>query len=143
MRLGAVVYADPHRMRDDVHVSETLVGAHFAYTTERPELIAEYVLALHDADGAPEVHRSDAAYAQLAWRFQGSADRFKPYLRVEQMRIDADDPTLADRMSQRLATAGVRIDAGDHFAVKAEGGWRVIADLEPGAEAMFQVSAAW
>lgn len=146
LRLGAVMYADPHRMRSGVLVSEQLVGAHLAYTRERPELVAEYVAVLHHAHPmgtAPEHHQSDAAYAQLGWRFRGAGERLKPYLRVEQMRIDADDPTLADRASQRLGTVGLRADVSTHFAVKAEGALRAMDREEPAAEARLQVSASW
>lgn len=143
LRIGAVMYADPHRMRDDVRVAETLIGGHLAYTTERPEMIAEYVAAIHDADGARRTYWSDAAYAQLGWRFRGAGDRFKPYVRVEQMRIDPADPTLADRSSQQLATLGLRVDVADQLAVKLEGAWRALAETDPAAEALVQVSAAW
>ena len=142
LRLGVVGYADPHRMRGDQMVSETILGAHVVSTRERPELLVEWVEVWHDA-GPAQQYRSHGAYAQAAWRLRAGGERFKPYLRHDRMRIAAGDPTLADRVSQDLTTAGVRIDVATRFSVKAEGGWRVLDGAPGAAEAALQVSTAW
>jgi len=142
LRFGAVAYLDPHRMRGGAMVSETIFGAHVVSTRERPELLVEWVEVLHDAGGAP-IFRSNGAYAQAAWRIRAGADRWKPYLRHDRMRIAAADPTLADRSSQDLTTLGVRVDVAPQFAVKAEGGWRTVTGAAGAAEGTFQASIAW
>ena len=129
-------------MRDDQMVSETIVGAHVVSTRERPELLFEWVEVLHDA-GPAQMHRSTGAYAQAAWRLRAGGERFKPYARHDRMRIAANDPTLADRVSQDLTTAGMRIDVATRFSVKVEGAWRVLDDAPGAAEAAVQVSTAW
>lgn len=142
LRLGVVAYADPHRMRGDEMVAETILGAHVASTRERPELLVEWVEVLHDA-GPSRMYRSNGAYAQAAWRLRAAGERFKPYARHDRMRIAVADPTLADRVSQDLTTVGLRVDVSTRFAVKTEGAWRVMAGGPGAAEAAVQVSTAW
>jgi len=43
-----------------------------AWTTERPEVIAEYVRSRHQQDGGAQA-TSEAGYAQIAYRLPGSA----------------------------------------------------------------------
>jgi|GEM_PF-2183591 len=141
LRVGAVAYLDPHRMRDGQMVSETLVGAHVAYTAERPEIIAEWVEVRHDIASAH--YASPAAYAQVAWRFKELGGRLKPYARAERMRIDASDPTLASAVSQDLFTVGLRVDPIAWFAIKVEGARRVPVGGTASNEGLLQVSASW
>ncbi len=141
LRVGAVAYLDPHRVRDDLMVSETLIGAHVAYTSETPELIGELVHVLHDAEGTR--YLSQGAYVQVGWRLAALGGRFKPYARGERMRIDAADPTLEGTASQDLFTAGLRIDPIPWLAIKVEGAYRVPVEGDPSAEAVAQVGASW
>jgi hypothetical protein len=143
LRIGAVVFADPHRVRDDLHVAETAYGAHLAYTAEQPELIAEVVVVRHRLPGSGQVFHSFGAYGQVAWRLPGAAEAWKPYARYERMVIDPDDPTLRASSSQELALAGVRLDLTPWVALKLEGAWRRVEDRPASWEVVSQAGVAW
>jgi hypothetical protein len=141
LRIGAVGYLDPHRMRDERFVAETLLGAHLAYTSETPEILVEVVNVLHEVDGVS--YASLGGYVQVGWRLAALEGRFKPYVRGERMSIDADDPTLVGTTSQDLVTAGLRIDPIAWLAIKLEGAYRMPASGDASAEAIAQVGASW
>ncbi len=149
LRLGAVVFADPLRHREGRLVDELTVGAHVAYTSEQPELIAEVVHVRHDV-GALEDGTGAGAfshwawYVQAAWRLPGAASAFKPYARYEALTLDpTGDPTLASASGTRLFLAGTRIDATPWLALKVEGAWRHRDGTDDTLEALVQASAAW
>lgn len=153
LRLGAVSYRDPHRMRGDMMVRETLTGVHLAYTSEQPELLAECVRVAHavlepGADSASDAgllseHASYGGYVQVGWRLPVGAQRLKPYLRTERMLVDATDPSLTSSVRQDLHTLGVRYDLSDTFALKVEGAYRSPAEAAATFEGLSQVSASW
>lgn len=143
LRLGGVVYWDPHRMRNGKHVAETLVGAHAIWTDDWPEVAAEWVLVHHRAAGAASPFLSHAAYLQLAWRLPGSGEPFKPYLRYDRMRLDARDPTLQSSTSQDLWTMGLRWDVASQVAIRLEGAQKRPVAAPDSWEALLQVSATW
>jgi len=53
-------------------VNERMFDVFLAWTTERPEVIAEYVRSRHQQDGGAQA-TSEAGYAQIAYRLPGSA----------------------------------------------------------------------
>lgn len=143
LRLGAVAYWDPHRVRSGKHVAETLVGAHAIWSDDRPEVAAEWVLVHHRAQDAATPFLSHAAYVQLAWRLSGSGEPFKPYVRHDRMRLDGRDPTLQAVVSQDLWTFGLRWDVASQVALRVEGARRIPVQGAATWDALLQVSATW
>jgi hypothetical protein len=153
LRVGTVTYTDPKRQRGDSTVRETLTGVHVAYTSEQPELIAEWVVVDHDVlaghaagadhDALVADHYSYGGYVQVAWRLPVGERRAKPYARSERMLVDGDDPSLAASVSQDLHTVGLRYDLSDTFALKTEGAYRMPDAADATFEGLVQLSAAW
>jgi hypothetical protein len=143
LRLGAVAYWDPHRVRAGQKVAETLVGAHVVWTDERPEIAAEWVFVHHHLEGKTAASESHVAYLQVAWRMYGAGEPLKPYARLDSMRLDTRDPTLKTGISQDRWTLGLRWDVASQVAVRVEGAR--LAPLVAAAtwEALLQVSATW
>ena len=96
---------------------EGIGSAYLALTKEKPELIVEYVAVRHRRLGRDTRFASWAAYAQAAWRVSA---RIKPYVRWEEVAVDEGDHVLDGARRGRGGLAGVRVDAADFVAVKAE-----------------------
>jgi hypothetical protein len=143
LRVGAVAYWDPQRVRSGKQVAETLVGAHAIWTDERPEIAAEWVLVHHQEQGAATPFLSNAAYLQLAWRLAGSGEPFKPYVRYDRMRLEERDPTLQSVLSRDQWTLGLRWDVASQVALRVEGARKVPREQAATWEALVQVSATW
>jgi hypothetical protein len=108
---GAVAAAD---------YRESIWSGYIAFTKERPELIAEYASVRHRrADGARS-YTSWAGYVQAAWRLPMLSAKLKPYVRWEEMRLRDRDPLFRGLPDGRGGLAGVRFDATDLLALKAE-----------------------
>lgn len=73
----------------------------------------------HRALTSGNVSRSSAYYLQLAYRLPRQK-RWKPYLRWEHIRIAAGDEVFAALRSRKGFLAGLRLDAADLVAIKAE-----------------------
>ena len=149
----------------------TQTGAHVAYTSERPELIAEVVLVNHvdplgssgavadaqaDDHGDHDAghsghsghattngasHLSGGGYVQLAWRLRAAGERLKPYLRYEQDRLHQHDLSLTGLGDEELLLGGLRVDLTPAVALKGEGIWTVQRPED--WSALLQLSAAW
>jgi hypothetical protein len=149
LRVGASSYGDPMRMRDGVMVDERMYGAHLAYTSEAPEVLAEWVVIDHHvmheghSGGIAMEHYSYGAYVQIGWRLPFAGQRLKPYVRNERIIVDASDPSLAASVSQHLYNVGMRADLSDTFAMKVEASRREIDGGAGTFEAITQLSATW
>lgn len=89
-----------------------------------------------------DVHISAGAYLQLAWRLRVGGDRFKPYLRYEQMTIHPDDLTLVNQSGAHFLLTGLRTDLTDSVALKVEGAAEMVDAIENWS-VQTQLSAAW
>ncbi len=119
LQMGAAVYQDKYT-RAGSSTRELIASAHVAWTRETPELIAEYVWVRHRPVGGGALRRSRAYYVQAAYRLSVFAARLKPYVRYEDMHVAADDPVYVDVPSRRTGLGGVRFEASELVAVKAE-----------------------
>jgi hypothetical protein len=99
---------------------EWIMNGYFAFTKEKPEILAEYVAIRHDRIGRPLSHTSWAYYMQAAWRLQGLAEKAKPYVRWEEIRPNASDALMNAAAGCRGLLAGLRVDVSDFVALKAE-----------------------
>lgn len=87
------------------------------------------------------LHTSGSAYLQVAWRLRAVQERFKPYLRYEQVRLHENDLSLLDKDSQEILLGGVRVDLTPQVALKGEGTWDLLQNEAWSAQ--LQLSAAW
>lgn len=145
MEVGAAFYNDKITFAETATTPkseylEKIVSAHFVWHSETPEVIAEWTRSSHEAETGPRRWDNDAWYVLVAYRLPGSFERWKPYVRYEDVDIDEGDPTdgrlrllsagspfgpdhdpvyggLADREE---AILGLRWDFTDTLAVKGE-----------------------
>ena len=119
MKAGLSFYADEINLEFEPDVDEQLFSAYFALEAERPELIVEYTYANHESSLSEG--NTSSIYGQVAYRLSGSAGKFKPYVRLERLDVDDDDPLLgALGLDYRGVIAGTRWDFSPFAVLKAE-----------------------
>jgi hypothetical protein len=119
LKAGIGVYGDRVSPPASIEVDETIYSAYVAFERETPEIVAEYIRSEHDA--VVGSGGADSFYVQAAYRLSGKAQRFKPYLRAEQIDVDGDDPLLGGLgLDYEGFTAGLRFDFATYAAVKFE-----------------------
>lgn len=145
LQVGSVAYSEQYTWDGEYDVDQLAIGAHAVYTSERPELILEYVRNVHEISGHDETFYSWSAYAQFAWRLArtGTAAKFKPYARVERIEIDKADPMFEDKNSADRVLGGIRVDFTTHVAVKLEYIRTEPDDADASREAMVQAVFKW
>jgi len=123
LNIGIGAYFDsvtPEVTPDPGRVDEQIYSAHLALESETPEFIAEYTYARHkSSSNRAKVH---AAYGQLAYRLPALDGAFKPYVRVEWLNTQRDDPLftgIADQDYQGV-TVGTRWDFSSFAVLKFE-----------------------
>jgi hypothetical protein len=121
LKAGIGVYGDRVSPPGGVEVDETIYSAYVAFERETPEVVAEYIRSEHDTVAGPGSGGADSFYVQVAYRLGGSAERWKPYARAEQIDVDGDDPLLGGRgLDYEGLTAGLRFDFATYAALKFE-----------------------
>ena len=121
LQAGGGAYFDRVTSDSAARVDERIFTAHVAWLRESPELIAEYTRLLHRPSRGGEWAAGDAWYLQAAWRLPGGAQAFKPYARLERVRVSPADSLLAPLAPRYdAAIAGVRYDFAPYAALKAE-----------------------
>ena len=123
LQIGASAYGDRASPAVGLPVDERLFGGFFAWTAERPEIIAEYASVRHTQVGGAARATSKAGYLQLAYRLPGGASAWKPYARYERVDVPANDPllgALVPTLDYRAVLGGLRFDFAPVAALKAE-----------------------
>ena len=122
LKLGLGYYSDEVPLFDGTDVEESTVSAYAVWTKESPEVIVEYLHSEHqlvtDSSVSGDV---DAWYVQFAYRLPGTHSKWKPYARLERIRVDDSDPLLgAEGLDYDGGILGVRFDFNPYAALKAE-----------------------
>ena len=120
IEIGGAIHEDQVHVvytRSEADYRERIWNAYVALTGESPELIAEYVAVRHRRLDRAEWMETRAYYVQAAWRV---SSRLKPYARWEDTRLAEGDHALGGAVGYRGVLAGVRVDASDSVALKAE-----------------------
>jgi len=122
LNLGLGFYSDEVALVDSPSVKENIASAYVAWSKETPEVIVEYQHSSHELVNDSSVSGDvDAWYAQLAYRLPLDDNKWKPYARLEQTRVDESDPLLgAEGLDYDGAILGVRWDFHHYAALKAE-----------------------
>lgn len=121
LQVGGALYVDKAPAQVGFDVDEQIYSAHLALTRERPEILAEFARIRHEPDGGGETTDTDAWYLQAAYRLPLPIDAFKPYVRVERIAVDDDDPLFAPfALDYEGFLAGVRYDFASLAALKLE-----------------------
>jgi hypothetical protein len=123
MQVGGSAYHDKVNPTGGPTIDEWITAAHFAWTRETPEVIAEVANARHEnlVTAAP-IANSLAYYVQTAYRLPFFEKRWKPYYRWEYIHVPKSDTLFQLQPVANLAgsTLGVRYDLTSFAALKFE-----------------------
>jgi hypothetical protein len=121
MKFGVGYYRDRITQTSGANADEGISSAYVAWQREHPEFIAEYVHIDHTPLGGGATTGSNAYYAQLAYRLEGAARAWKPYVRAERTTVDPTDVVFAPLdLAYQGGIAGMRYDFTSFAALKAE-----------------------
>jgi len=119
LQFGGSVYRDRLTTAPGQDFREWISSAHLAYTSEKPEIIAEFANVHHSGIHTGRTFNSQAFYVQVAYRLPWQENKFKPYYRFEYTHVPQQEPVLlVPDLVQ--STAGIRWDISDFAAFKSE-----------------------
>jgi hypothetical protein len=123
LQVGGSAYHDRVNPTGGPTINEWITSAHFVWTREAPEVIAEVANARHEnfTTTAP-IANSLAYYVQTAYRLPFLEKRWKPYYRWEYIHVPKSDTLFQLQPVANLAgsTLGVRYDLTSFAALKFE-----------------------
>ena len=136
LNAGISGYFEKVRVRSEPDVDEQIYSAHLALESETPEILVEYLFARHESSASKA--STHTAYAQLGYRLPYFSQQFKPYVRVEWLDVDDDDPLLGKDGPKDGRTpdyngviAGLRWDFSQYAVIKVEGRYEEFDDSNP------------
>jgi hypothetical protein len=101
--------------------NEWITSAHFVWTRETPEIIAEFANVQHDnLTVAAPITNSQAYYVQAAYRLPVMDKKWKPYYRFDYIHVPDADTLFQPIPNLAGSTAGVRFDITNFAAIKFE-----------------------
>jgi hypothetical protein len=118
--VGGGFYQDLAHRPDGRNFNEDISAAHAVWPSETPEVLAEIAYVRHRDTASGALYENWGDYVQVAYRLPWVGAHFKPYARAEQLRIADGDPVFATIAPVKELTAGMRYDAADFVALKAE-----------------------
>lgn len=122
LQIGGSAYLDQIPAAVDVLADERMLSAFVVYSSETPELLAEFFHVVHDDPGTGEESDNTGYYAQLGFRLPWRENIAKAYGRIEGIDVDEDDRAFQNNVADlRRGLAGLRIDLTNSLALKLEG----------------------
>ena len=118
--VGGGFYRDLVSRPDGRSYREDIAAAHAVWTKEAPEILTEVAYVRHRDTATGTSYANTAGYVQIAYRLPWWDAHFKPYARAERVQIDDHDPAFNTLAELNEYTGGVRWDAADFVALKAE-----------------------
>ena len=120
MQIGGSYYRDKINEVGRMGFRENIAAAHFAWTRETPEIIAEFANVAHSPIGASGTFNSRAFYTQIAYRLPAFKRLLKPYYRYEYIGIASGDRVFSAVPGLRGSVVGLRYDLSNFAAFKWE-----------------------
>ena len=108
-------------------VDETILAAHAVYMAPKFEWLNEVVLVRHSPDGSSQTFNTPAFYTQIAKRF-GS---YQPYFRYQYINASDREPIFPDVGRIEGPSFGLRYDASESVALKAQYDYNIARHLSP------------
>jgi hypothetical protein len=131
LQIGGAAYVDRVPLGPDPDLDEQIFSAFVVLSKETPEILGEFFFVRHQDDFTGIDTENTSYYAQVAYRLPWVKEKFKPYARIEEMKIDdqdrafssvppAGEPDLRVPDLHRFV-AGIRFDFATMAAIKLEG----------------------
>lgn len=122
LQFGGTAYLDRIPATPTVLADERMLSAFVVYSSETPEILAEFFHVLHDDPETGEESDNTGYYVQLGVRLPWMSGVAKAYGRIEGIDVDEDDRAFQKQVADlRRALGGVRLDLTDSLALKLEG----------------------
>lgn len=120
-RVGGGIYVDRISRGGAELADEVIASGHVVWNRNRIDAAAEYIHVSHEELGTDVSTGSPSYYVHLGYRLAGPGRDFKPYVRYENMEIDAADVVFTGLLGDYEAfVAGLRYDFDELAALKAE-----------------------
>ncbi len=119
LQAGGAFYSDKITT-SDTHYRESISSFHLIWTKETPEVLMEYAYINHQDLRIDENFHNHAYYIQFSYRLPVSNNKWKPYYRFEDIRIDKNDVAFSGVRPEKGSIIGVRYDFAELVALKAE-----------------------
>jgi hypothetical protein len=120
-RVGGGAYFDRIAQGGGDVANERILSAHVVWDRVNVEAIAELIHVSHEDILSSQSTGSPSWYAHLGYRLPTRRVRLTPYVRWEDMSIDAQDPVFAGSVGDyEAAIVGLRYDFESFAALKGE-----------------------
>ena len=123
LQVGGAIYLDRFASgTPDAEFDEQILSAYLIYSSEKPEIIAEFFHVRHEERSSGMTADNTSYYVQAAYRLPLLNELFKPYARIENIDMDSADMALSGVVSDLdRFLVGVRVDVAPMVALKLEG----------------------
>jgi hypothetical protein len=125
LQFGFSGYHDKLMPIGQPRVDETILAAHVVYMVPKFEWLNELVLVRHAPQGSSQVFNTPSFYSQIAKRF-GS---YQPYFRYQYINGSNREPIFPDVGRIEGPSVGVRYDASESVAFKAQYDYNIARHL--------------
>lgn len=122
LNVGISFYKDRFIPRASLELDEKIYSAYVAWEDETPEVVVEYTRIRQSPVSVQSNSNSvDLLNFQFAYRLPGRLSQFKPYLRLENINVEIDNPMLMGLGNNYEAVfTGLRFDLNSAIALKFE-----------------------
>ena len=101
----------------NLHIEQTIGSAHVVYSTPRFEFLNEAFFLQHQVLETGQTFNTPAFYTLISHKIK---ERWRPYFRYQYINAPPGEPVFPDVGLHWGPTAGLRFDANDYIALKAQ-----------------------
>ena len=101
----------------NLHIEQSIGSAHLVYSTPRFEFMNEGFIIRHQVSETGQLFTTPAFYSLIS---QKIGERWRPYFRYQYINAPPGEPVFPDVGLHWGPTAGLRFDANDYIALKAQ-----------------------
>ena len=119
LELAAAAYVGNVRLNPG-HIRERDGTLSVSYVASGNEVRAEWARMNHRLSSAGVTYRTTGYYALFSRRLNGRAERFRPYLLLDRLKLAPGEIYLADAADENAWATGIRFDVTQRLSVKGE-----------------------
>ena len=119
LELAAAAYVGSIRLQPG-HIREHDTTISINYVASGNEVRVEWARMNHRLSGVSSTFRTTGYYALFSKRLGGRAERLRPYLLLDRLKIAQGEAYLAEATDENAWATGIRCDVTHRFSVKGE-----------------------